>query len=121
MTDTSNQYGNAPGQGAADVVIQLRGIVQQLSAWVAAFTGRVVTGSFTMAASATTTIAQPAVKANSNILLFPTSASAGTLVGSAKSPYISALTPGVGFTVATASAGAAAGTESFFYQIVTTA
>jgi hypothetical protein len=114
-----NPYSNPPGAGAQDVVTQLRGIVQQLSAWVAAFTGRTVTGSFTFAAAATTTVAQPAVKANSIVTPSPTNASAGTLVGSAKSPYVSVLTPGVSFTVATASGAAAAGTETFSYSIFT--
>jgi hypothetical protein len=44
MTDTTNaipgstpvnQYSNPPGAGAQDVVTQLRGVVQQLSSWVA--------------------------------------------------------------------------------------
>ncbi len=114
-----NPYSNPPGAGAQDVVTQLRGVVQQLSAWVAAFTGRVVTGSFTMAAAATTTVAQPAVKATSVVQLQATNASAGTLMGSAKALYVSVLNPGVGFTVATASGGNAAGTETMQYSVFT--
>lgn len=111
-----------PGQNASatDVVTQLQGIVRQLSLWVLAFTGRVTTGTFTLAAAATTTVPQPAVKTNSNIDLTATNASAGTLQGSVKSLYISALVPGASFTVATASGGAAAGTETFSYKITTT-
>jgi len=116
-----NPYSNPPGAGAQDVVTQLRGIVQQLSAWVAAFTGRVVTGSFTMAAAATTVVAQPAVKTTSVIQLTAANAAAGTLSGSAKSPYISALNPGVGFTVATASGASAVGTEAYQYSVFTPA
>jgi hypothetical protein len=118
MTDV-NQYSNPPGAGAQDVVTQLRGIVQQLTAWVAAFSGRVLTGSFTMGAAASTVVLQPAVKANSIITLTSTNASAGTLVGGAKSPYISAISPGISFTVSTANAAAAAGTETFNYSITT--
>ena len=74
-----------------------------------------VTGSFTCANAATTTVTQPAVEATSIILLMPKNAAAGTLQGSAKHLYISARTAGASFTVATASAASAAGTETFDY------
>lgn len=76
-----------------------------------------VFGTFTLAAAATTTVTQPAVKANSIILWMPTDASAGTLQGSAKSLYVSTITPGASFVVSTASGGSAAGTETFNYVI----
>jgi len=114
--DQSNQ-GTA---GVTDVVTVLQQIARQLGGWVLAFTGRITQGSFTMAAAATTVVLQPAVKANSNISLTAKNAAAGTLVGSAKSPYVSAISPGVSFTVATANAAAAAGTELFDYQITST-
>jgi len=119
----SNVYPSGPpGQGTAggtDVVTQLQGIVRQLAAWVKAFTGRQTFGSFTMAAAATTTVSQAGVQANSSIVLSPTNAAAATLVGGAHSPYVSAISPGVSFTVATADGGAAAGTETFQYLITT--
>jgi hypothetical protein len=111
-----------PGQGTAgatDVVTQLQGIVRQLAAWVKAFQGRITLGTFTFGAAATTVVAQTAVEANSFITLTALNAAAATLVGSAKSPYISAKSPGVSFTVATASGIAAAGTELFGYSINT--
>jgi hypothetical protein len=74
-------------------------------------------GTFTLAAAATTTVTEPAVKANSDIQWTPKNAAAGTLLGSAKSLYVSAITPGVSFTVATASGAAAAGTEQFSYVL----
>lgn len=74
-------------------------------------------GSFTLAAAATTTITQPAVTANCQVVLTPTNASAATLMGSAKSLYVSAKVAGTSFTVATASAANAAGTETFAYAI----
>lgn len=77
-----------------------------------------VTGTFTLAAAASTTVTQPSTAANSIILLMPTNAAAGTLMGSAKSLYVSARTAGASFTVATASGVAAAGTETFAYCIV---
>lgn len=78
-----------------------------------------VMGSFTLANAATTTIPQPAVTANCVISTpIPTNAAAATLMGSNKSLYISAKTAGTGFTVATASGVAAAGSETFDYYIV---
>ena len=74
-------------------------------------------GTFTLAAAATTVVPQPAVKANSLIVLTAANASAGTLQGSAKHLYISAISPGVSFTVATAAGTNAAGTEIFSYAI----
>jgi len=75
-------------------------------------------GTFTLAAAATTVVPNTFVKANSVIIPFPTNAAAGTLQGSAKSLYISATTAGVSFTVATASAANAAGTETFAFLIL---
>lgn len=112
----------ALGQGTSgntDVVIQLQGIVSQLSALVQAFNGRVAFGTFTLAAAATTVIPTTAVKGDSNISWTPTNAAAGTLMGGTKSLYVSAISAGVSFTVATASGVVAAGTETFAYIIVT--
>jgi hypothetical protein len=77
-----------------------------------------IAGSFTMDAAASTSVAATVVTANSRIFLVPTNAAAATLVGSAESPYISAKSAGVGFTVSTAS-GAASGTETFDYIVIT--
>lgn len=76
-----------------------------------------VTGTFTLAAAASTTVAQPAVKATSVVVFTPTNASAATLMGSAKALYVSAIVPGASFTVSTASGGNAAGTEVVQYAI----
>lgn len=77
-----------------------------------------VSGTFTLGAAVTTTVTQTATAANSIILLMPTNAAAGTLMGSAKAPYISARTVGASFAVSTANAVAAAGTETFSYIII---
>ncbi len=77
-----------------------------------------VVGTFTMSAAATTVVANANVTTGSKITLTATNAAAGTLVGSTKSPYISAQSAGVSFTVATASGVAAAGTETFSYLIL---
>ena len=109
----------AQGRGSShDVVTQLQGIIRQLSAWVQAFTGRSVTGTFTLTAAATTAVTQPAILATAAISLTPTNAAAATLMGSAQSLYVSVKTPGSGFTVATANAVAAAGTETFSYSVI---
>ena len=111
--------GNSQAAGVTDVVTQLQGIVRQLTALVKAITGRVISGSFTMTATATLVVTEPGVQSLSTITLQATNASAGTLMGSAKSLYISAKVPGTSFTVATASTGNAAGTETFSYTIFT--
>lgn len=78
---------------------------------------RLSTGSFTLAAAATTTVTDTNVTANSVVLPFPTNASAATLMAGASSLYVSAKTAGTSFTVATADGGNAAGTETFEYLI----
>lgn len=119
MSNT-DQAGNSQGTaGVTDAVTQLQNIARNLGLWIKAFAGRITFGTFTMAAAATTTVPQTAVQSNSNISLTPTNAAAGTLVGSTKAPYISAISPGVSFTVATASGVSAAGTETFQYLIST--
>jgi hypothetical protein len=75
-------------------------------------------GTFTLAAAATTTVPQTATESTSSISLTPTNAAAATLMGSNKSLYISARTQGASFTVATASGAAAAGTETFEYELL---
>lgn len=111
-----------PGQGSAggtDVVTALQGIIRQLSAWVAAFQNRTSYGSVTLAAAATTVVSNGFTGGNSLVILTPTNAAAATLMGSAAAPYVSVLSPGVSFTIATADGSAAAGTESFNYQLIT--
>lgn len=74
-----------------------------------------VSGSFTLAAAATTTVANTDIVGGSIVLLTPTNAAAATLQGSAKALYISAINAGTGFVVSTASGANAAGTETFSY------
>lgn len=78
-----------------------------------------VSGTFTLAAAATTTVANTGIQGSSIIILTPTNAAAGTLQGSAKALYISAVNAGTGFTVTTASGANAAGTETFSYVAFT--
>ena len=119
MSDTS--YGSTSGQpwqssspsaGPQDVVIQLQGIVQQLSNLVAAIKGRITFGTFTLSAGTTTIITQPAVQSNSQINLTPTNAAAAAL-----NVFPSAIVAGTSFTITSTSP--AAGTETFTYTVNT--
>jgi hypothetical protein len=75
-----------------------------------------ITGTFTMNAATSTAVADTRVQAGFTVVGFASqNAAAGTLLGSAKSLYVSAVNPGVGFTVTTANATSAAGTEKFSY------
>ena len=129
MADSNQPFGSGSAQGAAsigDVTTALQGIIRQITSGNAALTAAILavfptavfTGSFTLGAAATTVVANGHVLSSSIIICFPTNAAAGTLMGSAKSLYISAKSAGVSFTVATASAGAAAGTETLSYVIL---
>lgn len=119
-----------PGQGSAgstDIVTAIQGIVRQLStgnanaltliAAIQSIFPRIA-GSFTLAAAATTTVTQPGITATSVVLPIATNAAAATLSGSVKALYIKTLTPGASFTVETANAASAVGTETFSYVVV---
>jgi hypothetical protein len=107
-----------------DGVSWLKAISRGLSALTQLFAGLQGTvgtvGSFTMPAAASLVVPNVFVKAGSAIRLTATNAAAGTLMGSAKSLYAAPadFVPGVSFTVKTASAAAAAGTETFSYQVI---
>jgi hypothetical protein len=76
-----------------------------------------LTGSFTLSAAATTTVTNANVYSDCKITLTPTNAAAATLMGGAKCLYVSAKTQGTSFAVTTGNGVAAAGTETFDYQI----
>lgn len=76
-----------------------------------------LTGSFTLSAAATTTVLNDNVYSDCRITLTPTNAAAAALMGSAKCLYISAKTSKTSFAVTTGDGVAAAGTETFDYQI----
>jgi hypothetical protein len=120
MSDDGTTGSFLDQQGTAssgDIVTALQGMTRLLSSLVKVFQGSYVTGTFTLAAAASTTVAQPGVKSSASISLTPTNASAATLEGSAKALYVSAVTSGANFTVSTANAASAAGTETFSYLI----
>ncbi len=109
----------------AQMLSKVDGVNKNLAAIVkaiaGAFVGNVATITFTMAAAASKTVSSATVQAGSAILLIDTNAAAGTLQGSAKRLYPSAIVPGVSFTVSTASGGNAAGTETFLALVVNVA
>lgn len=88
------------------------------TATIAAQSQKLFTGSFTLTATASLVVPNVNVVAGSIIIPFATSASAATLMGSAKSLYNSAKSAGVSFTVATGNATSAAGGETFSYLII---
>lgn len=103
--------------GNGNLTNQLLGKLIETLSTILPFSG--ATGTFTMAAAASTTVNDTNVKTNSIIIPFPTNAAAGTLVGSVESPYIApgSYVVGTSFAVACAS-GAASGTETFAYILV---
>jgi hypothetical protein len=76
-----------------------------------------LTGTFTLGAAASTTVANTSAGYWTTIMVMPTNASAASLMGSVKALYVSAKTNDTSFAVSTANAAAAAGTETFNYLI----
>lgn len=121
--DGMNQNGptNQPplqASGTTDIVIQLQGVVRQLTALVQAIKGRVISGSFTMTTGvATFVVAQPAVQAQSTISLTALN-SDGAAAQRTNGIYISTVTPGTSFTISTQT-GTVSGSPQFSYTINT--
>lgn len=117
MADEQN---TPPGASIADVVVALNQANRNSSLLVQTMSSVLprITGSFTLSAAATTTVTQPAVKANSVINWNnPTNAAAATLMGGTKALYLSGIVAGASFSLTTANGTAAAGTEAFQYFI----
>ncbi|KAH7243832.1 hypothetical protein MRS44_017185 [Fusarium solani] len=74
-------------------------------------------GRFKCAIATSTTVPEPNITAQSRILLIPANSEAAALMGSAKSLYVSAKSPGASFTVVTADGTSANGNETFDYLI----
>jgi len=73
-------------------------------------------GSFTCANATTTTIINPNVNQNAQVMITPTNAAAATLLGSAASIYVS--TKGIAGNFIVTHSATAAGTETFDYLII---
>ena len=107
---------NADGTTRAAVLNILKQLAQLTLAMTNAFPA-VKRGTCKLAASASTTVPDPSVTASGRILLFPTNAAAASLMGGSGSLYLSSQIAAASFTVSTANAAAAAGTETFSYVI----
>ena len=125
----SNTAGAPPpaggGWGGGGVASQIMTVLQQGVVAINQLATNILntwprtTGTFTLAAAASTTVAQPAVKATSVVIPFAANAAAAALMGSSKSLYVPAasIVPGASFTVKTGDGTNAAGTELFTYAI----
>lgn len=106
-----------------DMLAQANGINANLAQLVAVLNSRFALGafggSFTCSAAVSTTVTDANAKTTSRVVLSPTNAAAGTLQGSAKCLHVSSKNNGT-FVVSTSNAVAAAGTETFDYEIVNT-
>jgi hypothetical protein len=98
-----------------DINSTLQGIARQMGAWVAAFNGRIVSGSFTLAGGTTTVVSQASVTANSIIVFSPTNATAA-LTQRSGGLYLSARTAASTFSISTQS-GTTIGSETFNYLL----
>lgn len=105
--DDANSIGRA-------LVENLAELVRVFDAFLAA---QGTTGLFTMTATASLVVLDPAVLAGSTITLQAVNAAAAVLQGSNESLYISAKTAGTSFTVATGAGTNAAGGEIFSYRL----
>lgn len=119
MADNSTPLGGMPNNTEDKLRNQvLSGILLALQTIAAAFPR--ITGTFTLAAAATKTVAEPRITANSVVSVFPINAAAATLMSGAKSLYWdpAANVAGASFTVKTADGTNAAGTEQFSYVVI---
>lgn len=105
----------APTAGAPDYARCVTGGASGTYVWKEAQALTSVIGSFTLAAAASTVVADAIVTSSSTIEFAPTNASAATLMGSTKSLYVTVSSGS--FTMHTADATSAVGTETFSYRV----
>jgi hypothetical protein len=112
-------YNNDFSQSDIGIAFGTTGSIPDSGSWANIIGDDATVGSFTLAAAATTVVANTNVNGASKIILMPTNAAAATLMSSSKALYVSARTFKTSFTVATADGVAAAGTETFEYWVST--
>ena len=112
-------FGNDFSQTDLGIGFSSTGVVPQSGSWCNITGADTLVGSFYLNVAATTTVANENVKTASKIIIIPMNASAATLMGSAKSLYISARTQKTSFAVTTADGTSATGAELFDYWVIT--
>lgn len=117
--DTAGPLASTGGASLDDIVSQQKALVQTLGQLVETLQALFprATGTFTMTAAASITVADTAVAGTSFITWTPTNAGAGTLEGSVEKLYLSARSAGTSFTLTTAAGTAATGGETYQYAI----
>lgn len=107
MSDTNPPVGGGP----QDLISAVKSIVIYLGKILTTLMNLFprVTGTFTMTATTTLAVANSAINANAIIQLIPTNAAAATEQASTNALYVSLVTGGTGFTVASASGNGTAG------------
>lgn len=116
MQDNGGQQNQAGPDTIVTLLQALVGYVGELVDLLEAAFPRIL-GSFTTTATTSQAIPAPTITANANVQLTPTSAAAATLQSGASALYVSAITAGTGFTVATANGAAATAGAIFGYAI----
>ena len=102
------------GRAIVEAITELRQAVNTIFGTISS------TGLFTMPAAATFAVLTPQAVAGSVIMLQAVNASAATLQSGAAALYVdrAVTVAGISFTVKTANAAAAAGTEQFAYVLI---
>jgi len=102
------------GRAVVEAITELRQAINSIFGTISS------TGLFTMPAAATFAVLTPQAVAGSVILLQAVDASAATLQAGTSALYVdrAVTVAGTSFTVKTADAGAAAGTEQFSYVLI---
>jgi hypothetical protein len=104
------------------MLLHAQGLNQNMGKLVETFQTRFAlsstTGTFNLAAAASTTVNDTNIKGNSLVIPLPNTAAAALIMGSSKSLYVSAKVAGTSFTVTTADGTAATGGQSFSYILL---
>lgn len=110
------------GGSDVDMLAQVNGVNANLAKLASVMQTRFAlaafTGSFTLAAVASQVVTDANAKAGSIIYLTAANAAAAAMQATAKNPWVSAISAGASFTVATADGTAATGGQIFSYVIL---
>jgi len=119
MDDFLNRMQASANDESASIGLAIAQNIADVATALSSFLGVSGTGgTATWTAAASIVVSSSAVTATSLVFISPASASAATLSAGASAPYVSALTAGASFTLATADAGNAAGGEIYNWLLV---